>query len=144
MCSSLAVVKPHAVHAGSAGAILEALQNAFLVTGAAVRCLDKVQASSFLTIYDGVAPDFAHMVEELASGPVLALEVVARHSGDAECIVQQLRELAGPSDPDLARVLRPSSLRAQYGVDGVKNALHVTDLESDGSIEVAAFMHTLA
>jgi nucleoside diphosphate kinase len=48
-------------------------------------------------------------------------------------------DAAGPADPELGRVLRPASLRARFGVDTVKNALHVTDLEGDAPLEVAFF-----
>ena len=34
-----------------------------------------------------------------------------------------LREFCGPADPEIARVLRPKSLRAQFGVNKVQNAI---------------------
>lgn len=46
--------------------------------------------------------------------------------------VPALRELCGPSDPDLARTVRPKTIRAIYGRDKVKNAVHCTDLIEDG------------
>ena len=35
----------------------------------------------------------------------------------------------------MAKALRPKSLRAKYGIDVVRNAVHCTDLENDGVIE---------
>lgn len=53
--------------------------------------------------------------------------------------VEPLRALAGPPDPDLSRALRPATLRARFGADRVRNALHVTDLEEDGDLDTACF-----
>ena len=35
---------------------------------------------------------------------------------------QVFRELTGPVDPEIARHLRPHTLRAKFGVDKIKNA----------------------
>jgi nucleoside-diphosphate kinase len=137
--TSLAVVKPHLVHARKAGLVLAALLKAFHVTGCAVVKLDRTEAASFLAVYDGVVPAFPQMVEELTAGPALAIEVAPRETTNvSDSVVQQLRDLAGPADPELARVLRPGSLRSYFGIDTVRNGLHVTDLESDGDVETAA------
>jgi nucleoside-diphosphate kinase len=140
--STLAIVKPSAVTSGAAGALLEALQAQFAVTAAALVTVDRARAADFLEVYKGVVPEYGRMVEELTAGPALVLEICAQQQGGSgggggESIVQQLREAAGPADPELARLLRPHSLRARFGA-----ALHVTDLESDGRSEVAFFFHT--
>lgn len=43
----------------------------------------------------------------------------------------------GPSDPELAKQLRPNSLRAKFGLDKVRNGVHCTDLPEDGILEVS-------
>ena len=53
-----------------------------------------------------------------------------------ENISTEFRDFAGPSDPELGKQIRPNSLRARFGIDKVKNALHVTDLPEDGILEV--------
>lgn len=55
------------------------------------------------------------------------------------CAVEPLRALAGPRDPELAKALRPGSLRARFGDTRARNGVHVTDLEEDAALE-AAFM----
>lgn len=40
----------------------------------------------------------------------------------------------------MARQLRPKTLRAIFGEDKVKNALHVTDLPEDGTLEVNIYL----
>ena len=57
--------------------------------------------------------------------------------------VEPFRQLCGPADPEVARVLRPNSLRARYGIDKNRNAVHCTDLQEDGTLEVNYFFQIL-
>ena len=50
-------------------------------------------------------------------------------------MLSTFRQSAGPWDIEMAKALRPKSLRAKYGLDTVRNAVHCTDLENDGIIE---------
>lgn len=97
----------------------------------------------FYEVYKGVLPagDFNAMVDHLTSGQVLALEVADRDGANS---VELFRQLAGPMDPELARVLRPESLRARLGLSTIKNGVHCTDLEEDGVLEVTYFFTILA
>ena len=94
-------------------------------------------AVDYLDAYRGVYPEYERWVGELASGPAVVLEV----RGDD--IVTRSRELAGPHDPAIARALRPETIRAKYGVDATKNAVHVTDLPNDGPLECKFFFRVL-
>ena len=53
------------------------------------------------------------------------------------------RKFCGPHDPDQARDLNPSSLRAKFGADRIKNGLHCTDLVEDGVLECEYFFSIL-
>ncbi|KAK3557409.1 hypothetical protein QTP70_026653 [Hemibagrus guttatus] len=77
------------------------------------------------------------MVAELCSGPCMALEI---HSAGAP---KKFREFCGPADPEIARHLRPTTLRALYGKNKVQNAVHCTDLPEDGLLEVQYFFKIL-
>jgi len=99
--------------------------------------MTRTNASEFLEVYKGVLPEYSKLAEELSNGPCFALEVRSENA------VQALRELIGPHDPELARVLRPTTLRAQFGVDKVMNAIHCTDLPEDGQLEVEYFFRIL-
>jgi len=42
-------------------------------------------------------------------------------------------------DPEIAKNLRPKTIRAKYGMDRVANAIHCTDLPEDGTLECEYF-----
>lgn len=42
-------------------------------------------------------------------------------------------------DPEIAKNLRPNTIRARFGIDRVKNAIHCTDLDEDGALECEYF-----
>jgi hypothetical protein len=68
------------------------------------------------------------MTHELASGDFLALEV-ADLCDPGVCPVNAFREFCGPSDPCMARALRPHTLRAEFGINKVPyqpHSLHVS------------------
>ena len=82
-------------------------------------------------------PEYSAIIDQVTSGPILALEV------RQDNVVHSLRSLVGPHDPEIAKQLRPNTLRAMYGKDRVKNAVHCTDLPEDGVIEVQYFFELL-
>lgn len=49
--------------------------------------------------------------------------------------VHTFRQTAGPWDVQMAKELRPGTIRAVHGVDLIRNAVHCTDLDSDGVSE---------
>lgn len=51
-------------------------------------------------------------------------------------MVASLREFCGPHDPELAKTVRPKSLRSVFGKSKAKNGVHCTDLPEDGTLEV--------
>lgn len=69
----------------------------------------------------------------MTTGPCIVLEVRQENA------VVSFRELCGPIDAEIAKSLRPNSLRARFGVDRVKNAIHCTDLPEDGVLESEYF-----
>jgi len=135
---TLCVVKPHAVKAGMAGVIVDSMiEEGFEVSAIELFTLTRVNASEFLEVYKGVLPEYNLMVEEMSNGPCIALEIRSEHA------VQAMREVMGPHDPELARVLRPQTIRAKHGLDKVMNAVHCTDLVEDGQLEVEYFFRIL-
>lgn len=39
-------------------------------------------------------------------------------------------------DPEVARLIKPNTIRAKFGIDRTRNAVHCTDLPEDGILEV--------
>ena len=84
----------------------------------------------------GVVDEWGESVTHLSSGPCLALQVsTSIHSGESHIsirfqhqlggegdLVERLRELCGPPDPAVAKLIRPKSLRARFE-DGKKHQL---------------------
>ena len=105
------------------------------ITDMAFYALEKPNAEEFLEVYKGVVPEYYLLVDQLTAGPCLVISFGAD--------VDQFREFVGPADVELAKVLRPKSVRALFGENRVKNALHVTDLKEDGKLECEYFFKVL-
>jgi len=136
------IIKPSALKAGIAGKIVNAITEAGFTVGAAqMFTLEKANAEEFLEVYKGVVHEYPAMVAELTLGPCLALEITAPEGSPP--IAPAFRELAGPTDPEIARHLRPRTLRALFGSDKINNAVHCTDLPDDGQLEVEYFFRIL-
>ncbi|KAL8594761.1 hypothetical protein ACOMHN_047479 [Nucella lapillus] len=134
------LIKPSALRAGVAGKIISAITEAgFRVGATQMLTLEKANAEEFLEVYKGVVHEFPALVSELTSGPCLALEITG--GNNTAPVAVAFRELAGPADPEIARHLRPRTLRALFGSDKVKNAVHCTDLPDDGQLEVKNAVH---
>lgn len=132
------IIKPHAISEGLAGKILNSISSAgFEISALQMFNVEQAHAEEFYEVYKGVVPEYSGMVTELCSGPCMVLEI---HCTNAP---QAFREFCGPADPEIARHLRPTTLRALYGKDKVKNAVHCTDLPEDGVLEVQYFFKIL-
>lgn len=67
--------------------------------------LTRPVVEEFYEVYKGVLPEYLPLIENLANGPVIALEVRQTNAVDS------FRELCGPHDPEIARHLRPNTIR---------------------------------
>nr|XP_061790371.1 nucleoside diphosphate kinase 7-like [Nerophis lumbriciformis] len=136
--STCCIIKPHAVSQGLAGKIVNSIIAAgFHISAMRMFNVDRANAEEFYEVYKGVVAEYADMVTELSLGPCLVLEL---HGAD---VAKNFRDFCGPADPEIARHLRPSTLRALYGTDKVKNAVHCTDLPEDAMLEVQYFFKIL-
>merc|ERR1712039_573012 len=138
---SVCIIRPHAVREGRAGIVVEQLVDAnFEISAMQSFSLTRPQAENFYEVYKTVVPSaqYSAMISELASGVCIVIEV--RGPGN---IVNSLRELCGPYDVEIARHIRPGTIRAQLGRDNVHNAVHCTDLPEDGILESQYFFSIL-
>ena len=133
------VIRPHAVQSKDVGGIVRVIEQAgkYEISAMSLVKLDQPAAAEFLEVYDGVIAEHDAAVKELCSGPCLALEL---RGHDA---VNAFRQTAGPWDVDFAKEIRPKSIRAKFGTDAVRNAVHCTDLTDDGEQESRYFFEVL-
>lgn len=135
---TLCIIRPHIFQASLAGDVLDRiLSEGFEVSAMKLTHLDMVSAEEFLDVYRGVLPEYQEMCKQLTVGPALVLEI------RQESAVESFRRFVGPHDPEIAKHLQPDTLRAQFGVDRVRNAVHCTDLPEDGLMEVEYFFNVL-
>lgn len=136
---TLCIIKPHAVASGITGQIMTSITHAgFHINALEMFRLEKTNAEEFYDIYKGVVNEYSSMVEELCNGACIAMEITKD-----ENVATTFREFVGPSDPEIARHLRGNTLRARYGIDKIKNAVHCTDLPDDAVLEVEYFFRIL-
>eukprot|EP00933_Yihiella_yeosuensis_P067147 TRINITY_DN7179_c0_g1_i1.p1 TRINITY_DN7179_c0_g1~~TRINITY_DN7179_c0_g1_i1.p1 ORF type:complete len:326 (-),score=61.51 TRINITY_DN7179_c0_g1_i1:130-1107(-) len=137
---TLCIIRPHAVKAGHAGEIIsEIMNNGFEISAAQMMHLQRAEAAELLDVYKGVVPYFKEMVDGLYVAPCIMLEL-RRESN----VVESFRNLCGPYDVDMAKHLRPDSLRAKFGISNACNGVHSTDLEDDAELEVRYVFEMLA
>jgi len=121
METSVCLIKPDAVSAGASDRIIGAIETAgFFVVRRADFRFTPTRARAFYQHLEG-QPQYRITAEFASSGPAVAL-LLSRVDA-----VRTLRELCGPSDPAVARDRAPTSLRAQYGTDQLRNAVHASD-----------------
>eukprot|EP01004_Peranema_trichophorum_P005670 NODE_4521_length_1155_cov_57.561047_g4003_i0.p1 GENE.NODE_4521_length_1155_cov_57.561047_g4003_i0~~NODE_4521_length_1155_cov_57.561047_g4003_i0.p1 ORF type:complete len:355 (-),score=42.92 NODE_4521_length_1155_cov_57.561047_g4003_i0:90-995(-) len=136
---TLGIIKPHAIAQGIGGDIVQAIiDDGFEISAIALASLNVDDAEDFLEVYKGVVPEYSAILEHMTAGACWVMEIRAENA------VQSFRQLCGPHDPEIARVLRPNSLRARFGIDKIRNAIHCTDLPEDGVLEVEFFFRIMA
>lgn len=93
-----------------------------------------------MEVYKTVIKEYTDLITELISGTIIIIEIYDQQNKN---IVNDLREFVGPRDTFVAKKIRPKSIRSLYGINRIKNAVHVTDLDEDGPLESAFFFKIL-
>lgn len=136
------VIKPHAIEEGKMGYIISAImEKGFKITAMQMFYLSNSNADEFLEIYKGVVNDFHSLLLSFIDGPCVALEIAGRE--DDVDVHGEFRRFAGPTDSEVARQIRPKTLRAKFGNDKYENAVHCTDLPEDTVLELEYFFKIL-
>jgi nucleoside-diphosphate kinase len=127
---TLTIVKPDAVASGKTGAILASLEKeGFRLVGLRRTRLSPEQARSFYAVHRE-RPFYEALVRFMTEGPVV---VAALERADA---VAHLRRTMGATD---SRKAEPGTVRALYGTDVERNAIHGSDSAENAAKEVAFF-----
>ncbi|KAH8354289.1 hypothetical protein KR084_006149 [Drosophila pseudotakahashii] len=133
--TTLAIIKPHSIKDGLLGDIIaEILANGFRLTAMRMILMARINCEEFYEVYRGVLPEYIPMVAQLASGVCMCMEIAC---ADPETNANlEFRNFCGPMDPEIAKLLRPHTLRAKFGKSKVQNAVHCTDLPDDSNLEL--------
>jgi nucleoside-diphosphate kinase len=124
------IVKPDAVAAGAIGGVIDLIEKSHLkVVGLRYLKMSPEQAQGFYAVHKA-RPFFADLVRFMTSGPcvVMALE--------GESAVAKYREVMGATDSKKAAA---GTIRAKYGTDIEKNAVHGSDSPDNAKIELGFF-----
>ena len=127
------IVKPDAVAKAAVGGVIEMIEGAGLrLVGLKMTRLSQQQAEGFYAVHKA-RPFFADLVKFMTSGPVVVMAI------EGENAVSRYREVMGPTDSKKAPA---GTIRAKYGTDIEKNAVHGSDATETAKVEVGFFFAT--
>ena len=127
---SLILVKPDATARNVSGAVLSYIEKQGLkLVAVKMLRMDKALAERHYAVHKE-KPFFAGLVKYITSGPIVA----AVFEGDNA--VEKARKIMGPTDPAKAP---KGTIRADFGQDIEKNAVHGSDSPENAVKEVALF-----
>ena len=120
------MVKPEAVEAGNAGAILNKIENSgFRIVALKKVLLTKERAGEFYEVHKE-RPFYGELVDYMSSGPVIAALL------EKDNAVLDFRELIGSTDPSEAA---DGTIRAEFAESKAKNAVHGSDSDDNANLE---------
>lgn len=124
------MVKPDAVAQNAIGRIYARFEEAGLkIVQAKMIHMDRAMAEGFYAEHKG-KPFFDGLIAFMTSGPVMAQVL------EGDNAVQLHRDLLGATDPTKAA---PGTLRAMFGSEMPKNAVHGSDAVTSAEREIAYF-----
>jgi nucleoside-diphosphate kinase len=127
---TLAIIKPDAVAARHAGAILQRIEQAgFTIRAMRLVHLSRRQAEGFYAVHRD-KPFFDQLADFMSSGPAI---VLALESPDA---IRKWRTLMGATNPEKAD---PGTIRRDFGASIERNATHGSDAPETAAFELGYF-----
>ncbi len=120
------MVKPEAVEAKNAGAILNRIENAgFRIVALKKVHLSASRAAEFYAVHKE-RPFYQELIDYMSSGPIMAAIL------EKENAVSDFRKLIGATNPENAE---PGTIRADFAESMAKNAVHGSDSDENAQIE---------
>ena len=124
------ILKPDTVMRRNAGAIISRLeQEGFDILGAKRLHLTVEQARAFYAVHKD-RPFYNSLVEFMTSGPVWVMAL------ERDNAVEYLRKVMGATDSQKAE---KGTIRAQFGTNIERNAIHGSDSPENAAIEISFF-----
>ncbi|NXD07373.1 TXND3 protein, partial [Nothocercus nigrocapillus] len=114
---TLALIKPDAVKEHK-GDIMQKVKDAgFAISKIKEAALTREMAMQFYKDHEG-KPFFESLVTCMTAGPSVVMVLTKENA------VEEWRQLMGPTDPEIAKLTSPESIRAQFAQDILSNAVH--------------------
>jgi nucleoside-diphosphate kinase len=127
---TFSIVKPDAVQAGNAGAVLGRIEKAgFRIVGLRLRSLTRAQAEGFYHVHRE-RPFFPSLCAFMSSGPCVTMVL------EREGAIAGLRELMGATDPAKAAA---GTIRKDFAASIERNAIHGSDAPETAAFEIGYF-----
>ncbi len=124
------IVKPDAVAAGAIGGVIDLIEKSHLkIVGLRYLKLSQEQAQGFYAVHKA-RPFFGDLVKFMTSGPCVVMAI------ECENAVAKYREVMCATDSKKAA---PGTIRAKYGTDIEKNAVHGSDSPDNAKLELGFF-----
>jgi nucleoside-diphosphate kinase len=127
---TFSIIKPDAVGAGHAGAILSRLEKAgFRIVAMKMRHLTRREAEGFYQVH-AERPFFGGLCAYMSSGPCITMVL------ERENAIAHLRELMGATDPAQADA---GTIRKEFATSIEANAIHGSDAPETARFEIGYF-----
>lgn len=130
MQRTFSILKPDAVRAGTAAAILGDIAKAgFRIVAVKKMFLSKSQAQGFYAVH-AQRPFFDSLTTFMSSGPIIAMVL------EKENAIADLRQLMGATNPANAE---PGTIRKKFAASIEENAIHGSDGPETAAFEIPYF-----
>ncbi len=134
---TLIIIKPDAFEKGATGKIIDRfIEEGFSLKALKLFRFTEEKAKQFYIVHKD-RPFYGELVEFMTSGPVVAAVL------EGENAIQRVREIIGPTDSEEARKSAPNSIRALFGTDKGKNAIHASDSQESANYEIPFIFSSL-
>ena len=127
---TFSIIKPDAVAAGNAGAILSRIEAAgFRIVALRMRSLTRAAAEGFYHVHEA-RPFFGSLCAFMSSGRCVTMVL------ERENAIAHLREIMGATDPAKAA---PGTIRKDFAASIERNAIHGSDAPETAAFEIGYF-----
>jgi nucleoside-diphosphate kinase len=127
---TFSIIKPDAVKAGHAGAILSRLEKeGFRIAALRLRSLTRAEAEGFYHVHRA-RPFFPSLTSFMSSGPCITMVL------EREGAIVRLREVMGATDPAKAA---SGTIRKDFAASIEANAIHGSDAPETAAFEIGYF-----
>ncbi len=131
---TLSIIKPDCVAAKNAGKVIDLLEaNGFSIIGMKKIKLTKEQAEGFYIVHKE-RPFYGSLTGFMSEGAVIVMVL------EKENAINDYRELMGATN---SKEAKPGTIRALYGTDIERNAVHGSDSKESADYEIGYFFNAL-